>query len=58
MQCCEAGARAGGGDGDTNESFVPENWATDRAPERTAPAAETVAEAADDSTDAVGRRAA
>ena len=30
------------GDGDTKESFVPANWATDRAPERTAPAAETV----------------
>eukprot|EP00956_Cyclotella_meneghiniana_P027071 scaffold59947_cov73-Cyclotella_meneghiniana.AAC.2 len=48
--------------GDTKESFVPANWATDRAPEQTAPAAETVAkmvtEAADDSTDAVGRRAA
>ena len=44
--------------GDTKESFVPANWATDRAPERTAPAAEMVTEAADDSTDAVGRRAA
>ena len=44
--------------GDTNESFVPANWATDRAPEWTAPAAETVTEAADDSTDAVGRRVA
>ena len=32
------------------------NWY--RAPERTAPAAETVTEAADDNTDAVGRRAA
>ena len=28
--------------GDTKESFVPANWATDQAPERTAPAAETV----------------
>ena len=28
------------GDGDTKESFVPANWAIDRAPERTAPAAE------------------
>ena len=44
--------------GDTKESFVPANWATDRAPEWTAPAAEMVTEAADDSTGAVGRRAA
>ena len=40
------------------ESFVPAKLVMDWAPERTATAAETVTDAADDSADAVGARAA